>query len=129
MGNNPNETLYAHHSMEEFAHKDSQPFIYLWIDLNVSSKENNAYLITFKKTCMVEAYEDVEMFKKRIDEAREQRRPVRAMCSASLDDKVYDFIQRHEAVERAMLFCANRTKAGILTRNFPKIKQACFGYS
>lgn len=53
---------------------------------------------------------------------------VRVLISASFQDQVYDWLQSNESIERIALFCGNKTKAGILMRNFPKIKSACFGF-
>lgn len=53
---------------------------------------------------------------------------IRAICSASLDDEVYRYIQSKFSMDRAMLFCGNKTKASILMRDFSKIKIPCFGY-
>ena len=38
-------------------------------------------------------------------------------------------MQKHESIERVLLFCGNKTRASNLTRSFPKIQLACFSYT
>lgn len=107
---------------------DTLPVRYLWIDMKIKSKENQVYLHTFKDNANLEEFQDFEGLEKRIRQVDTSKERVRVLCSASLPDHVYEFIQTNNSIERGFLFCSSKTKAGILMGSYPKLKTACFGY-
>ena len=70
----------------------------------------------------------VESFKEYVKNYDNSRSKLRVICAASLPEDVYAFIQNSETIERALLFCGNKIRAGNLMRDYSKIAKACYSY-
>jgi hypothetical protein len=127
MGVGAAEPLYCLHNLETYRRSDTLPIKYMWLDKNVENFENKNYFEKFAKIFDISKFVHLGSLELALTITPTKNR-VRIICSASFPDQVYDSLQNNEAIEKIALFCGNRTKAGILMRNYPRIKEACFGF-
>ncbi len=125
MGINKSQAFEAE-ALEAGTRYDYPPPFYLWVDAKMHGHENKLYIARFKELFEVEGLASFEELRAQV--AGWEGRRLGLICAASLKDEEFRFLQDNDKVERILLFCGNKTRAGNLMRDFPKVNRACFNY-
>lgn len=121
--------FYRVEELQTATRYDRPPPAYIWMDAKINGTENKLYISKFKERFEVEGQDSFEALKYQILTWNTPERKLRLICAASLKDEEYQYIQNNDKVDRVLLFCGNKIRAGNLMRDFAKIKKACFNYN